>query len=319
MKQIKKSLIFIVKLGVTILLVYFIARKVGIREIQNSFVTIRSGLIIAFGFSILFNILKAYKWYCLIREVKSPEINLQNLGNPGELTIGNAFKSYFSGMAGGILTPGRVGEIARIVYLEKQPKSLIAYLVAVDKLFDVAVVLIMSLPGVLYFFKLPGIIGLFPILVLLVVIIYLPHLPVRWLNHLLKNTTFLMKKRERLDMIESGLQSISFSFKVKFLSITILSYGVVIWEFQQLVSNYQECGFMIALLCQPLIMLTNILPFTIGGIGVREGTAVILLAGFGIARTHALSAAFMLFVLNTAIPALIGVMLLFFRKNEAKK
>ena len=52
------------------------------------------------------------------------------------------------------------------------------------------------------------------------------------------------------------------------------------------------------------------LPIAVGGVGVREGTAVLLLRSFGIAEAAAFNAFFIHFVIVQLIPALVGALLM---------
>jgi len=146
--------------------------------------------------------------------------------------------------------------------------------------------------------------------------IFFPHYPPRWLNRVLAWTGKFAGARERLSLIEGEMEAMKMAFKLKFLGVTFSCYGVVIVEFYWLVNNYQSCRFDLVCLSQPLIMLVNIVPVTIAGLGVREGAAVVLLSSFGVAGPVAISSAFMLFLLNTAFPALIGVLLLLGRRKQ---
>jgi hypothetical protein len=55
-----------------------------------------------------------------------------------------------------------------------------------------------------------------------------------------------------------------------------------------------------------LILLTNLIPLTIGNLGIREGAAAFLLARFGVAAPAAVNAAFLLFLFDSVIPGLAG-------------
>lgn len=302
MKEVKKKIFFILKILLTIVLVYLVIAKIGFRDLKNSIQTIRYGVVIALFYSLVFTFIKALKWHYLVRQTSGKGSSL-----------GDAVKSYFVGMAGGLLTPGRVGEIARTVYLEKHRKSLVVYLVAVDKVFDITVVLLLALPGVYFFTGVLFAAGVGIMLAALLVGIFFPHYPPRWVNRFLERTLRTGKwpgVRERLYVIEGEMESIALKFKLKFLGVTLFCYGIVIVEFYWLVANYHHCRLAGIFLSQPLIMLVNIAPVTIAGLGVREGAAVVLLSSFGVPHSAAISSAFMLFLLNTAFPALVGVLLL---------
>jgi len=52
------------------------------------------------------------------------------------------------------------------------------------------------------------------------------------------------------------------------------------------------------------------LPFSVGDIGIREGTSKIVFSLYNIDKESAISAAFLLFVINILVPSLIGLFLI---------
>lgn len=299
MKEVKKRIFFIFKVLLTVLLVYLVIDKIGFGDLRNSIAIIRYSFAIALFYALVFTFIKVLKWHYLVSQTS------EKGSSPGD-----AAKSYLVGMVGGLLTPGRVGEIARTVFLEKHKKSLIVYLVAVDKVFDITVVVLLALPGLYYYTNWLVAAGAGVILAWLLTGVFFPHYPLRWLNRLLERTGKWAGVRERLALIEEEMKSMTMKFKLRFLGLTLLGYGMVIVEFFWLVDNYHPCRLALIFLAQPLIMLVNIVPITIAGLGIREGTAAVLLSPFGVPHSAALSSAFMLFLLNTALPALAGALLL---------
>jgi uncharacterized membrane protein YbhN (UPF0104 family) len=74
-----------------------------------------------------------------------------------------------------------------------------------------------------------------------------------------------------------------------------------------------------ALAAYPLVIFANIIPVTIGGVGVREGVSAIILGRFRVAPEVAVSASFLLFCINTLLPGLIGAFFVHrikFRNNK---
>ena len=61
----------------------------------------------------------------------------------------------------------------------------------------------------------------------------------------------------------------------------------------------------------PLVYLVTVLPVSIGGVGVREGTFVLLLAQFGVTPSDAVTLSFLEYLCRIAIAALAGVIQLF--------
>ena len=290
-----------------VVLVCLVIKKTGSANIADSLRTITYDLGLALLYALLFTFLKVLKWHRLVQ------------AGAGEgSSLGEAAKSYFVGMAGGLLTPGRVGEVARTMFLEIHEKSLVAYLVVLDRVFEVAAVLFLALPGLYYFlnpfFAALGVL----LLALLLAALYYPEYPLRWLCRVLERSGKFAGARQQLGRTEARIAAISPGAKLKQLGLSLLSYGIVFVQFYHLLNNYDQGRLPAVLLAQPLIMLTNIMPFTIGGLGIREGAAMVLLSRFGVPRAAAISSAFMLFLLNTALPAIIGA-LLFSLPREKKR
>jgi len=298
-KGIKGKAIFILKVAVSVILVCLVIARTGLGGIADSLRTIGPDLGLALACALLFTFLKVLKWHYLV------------LAAAGEgTTLGSAAKSFFVGMAGGLLTPGRVGEIARTVFMEKHSRGLIAYLVVVDRIFEITAVVFLALPGLLFYANFLAGAAAVLLLVVLLMVIYFPEYPPRWLHRILDRTGKFAAAREQLGRMELKIAAISPGVKFKQLLLAVLSYAVVILQFHHLLNNVHHSRLWMSVLAQPLIMLTNILPFTIGGLGIREGAAMVLLSPFAIPAAAAISAAFLLFLLNTALPALIGALVL---------
>ena len=69
----------------------------------------------------------------------------------------------------------------------------------------------------------------------------------------------------------------------------------------------------------PLVLMTNILPITIGNLGIREGTTIFLLDTFGISSEIAFNISIILFFMHSIIPAIIGLLLNNFDNKEKNK
>jgi len=187
--------------------------------------------------------------------------------------------------------------------------------VMIDRLFDLAVVLFLALFGLFHFASIyvfaaaAGLIGVF------FFAFFYPRRFLQWVVVLTKRFPYFSRFHSMFLSWVEKIAAVSLSFKVRFLFYTIISYVVVMMEFYFLVSNYRDVSIEAVILVQPVIMLVNILPITIAGLGVREGTAVLLLASFGIPAPAALSSAFWLFLLNTALPGIAGMVLLLFYRS----
>lgn len=89
--------------------------------------------------------------------------------------------------------------------------------------------------------------------------------------------------------------------------LSLVSFLLILAEFFFLVSAFEPIAFSVIILVTPLIIISNIIPISIMGLGVREGLSILLLSNYGIADSTAFSAAFLLFFFNNATISLIGI------------
>jgi uncharacterized membrane protein YbhN (UPF0104 family) len=107
-----------------------------------------------------------------------------------------------------------------------------------------------------------------------------------------------------------SLASLSPRVTTIFLSLTVAAFVVVLLQFAVILLSWRGWSPDIVILTFPLVILTNVLPITIGGLGVREAASAILLSHFGVPPSEAALAAFLMFGINTALPGLLGAALL---------
>jgi uncharacterized membrane protein YbhN (UPF0104 family) len=300
-----RKVLLLLKIAFSAALLYYVVSRIGLAAVAGSIRTITWHFGLAVLYSLLFTWVKAWKWHKLVRAAA---------GNGA--TFWEATTSYLVGMAGGLMTPGRVGELARGLVLKKQGKGLVSYLVIVDRIFELTAVLVLALPGLFHFASVAAAVAAGMLLALLLTIVFFPDYPLRWLQLILERAARLPAAREKLASMEMQIAAVPIAVKFKQLGLSFLGYGFVLIQFYHLLNNYHPSRLWTVWLTQPLIMLTNVLPFTIGGLGIREGTAWILLAPFGVPEAAAITSAFMLFLLNTALPGVVGAFLFILLHDE---
>ncbi|MBC7319482.1 flippase-like domain-containing protein [bacterium] len=283
----RNLLLNLVKVLVTVYIIYFLLKKTPLESIINSFARIRLLFFgIAFLIGLLFTLLKIYKWHLLVKDL-DPSIS-----------ISSSIDGYLSGMALGVVTPGRVGEVGRIVGIPSDKKFAGLGLVLWDKVFDLLVVVLLSLWGIWYFL---GHYILVIVALVLIGILFLVIQP-KYLEILLK---FPIVKR--YSQLLEGLRHLKMKTILICLSLTLVSYNLVLFEALFLLRAFGY-GFNLGIfIAYPLVMLANLIPITVGGLGVREGFSILLLSRFGILDTVAFNLAFLIFLINTALPAVWGL------------
>lgn len=297
-----RRLLFLIKAILTLAFLGLLITWIGWGKIRDQLLHEQNLAVIlpALALAVLFNLIKICKWQSMLRRTGAA------------IGFRQAAFSYLAGMAGGLFTPGRVGEVSRLACLPELKRSYVVAMTLLDRLLDVVVVVGLSLPGVLFFADYGLFWTMFAGCTAFLLILLLPFpIPV-WMLSRVKQILKSQKLKALLETCERGIAAVPRRGIALWLSWSLLGYAVVLLEFYGLLSASPAATLPAVLICQPLIMLTNILPMTIAGIGVREGTAAFLLGRFAIDPAAAVGAAFQLFVLNTALPGLVGVVLLFF-------
>lgn len=295
---------FFVKILITFLLVGVILKFVGFSEILNSFKTIQLGwFIAAFALAPIFLFFKIIKWQKLVKE-EIPDISFLK-----------SAVSFLAGWGVALLTPARVGELARAFYFDSGNRLRLISLVIFDKIFDFVVLVFLALFGLASFFS------WFHVILYLFIGIFLLMLLFRqsFIVTCMVNLSHILPFRSRLKKFLDGWKPISSKTLVLCLFYTFFAFFITIFQCYLLTNSFETVSLKVVFLVFPLVILSNAIPISIGGLGVREGAAVLLLSLFGVSKTAAINSAFLLFFINTIIPGLVGALFVSHLKFKQKR
>ncbi len=273
----------LIKVAVTIAILFFLLWKVkfnadGFSHILGS---LRLGyfLLSLFGVVLVLGI-KSYRWRILI-------------SNEGaSYSAYNAFGAYMASDAIGIITPGRIGEIARLYYVRQETdisfyaafKTLVS-----DRIFDFTMLGWFGLSGMMFYFKTfgdhPGIYYAIGVL-LLFIIGYI--VVIKLLALLLRS-----KKVSRFPVVrfvyESFLAVIG-NRAPRMWAITILAYSIFFgFSWLIMVALHLKPSYIDVVFIMSIMSLSTIIPLSVAGFGTREATLVLLFAYYGLASETAIS------------------------------
>jgi len=239
--------------------------------------------------------LRAWKWRFLLR------------GAAPDVTLAQAFRSYLGAMALGLVTPGRVGEFSRGLYLPQRSVQgwRGAGLVMIDNWLDFLAVLVWACLGWLVCFGAGGL-----ALGVLVALIFAP-IPF-WLRAAGGVTSWFPSRWGFRESARKGLaagEGITRSDYLGAFVAGLVSYGLEWLQIALLL------GFLAPTVPEPwrlagmmaLVSLANSFQVTLAGVGVREGIAMVLLAREGVGSEAAVLAAFLQSALILFLPALAGL------------
>jgi uncharacterized membrane protein YbhN (UPF0104 family) len=233
--------------------------------------------------------LKSLKWLVLSRQVS------------GANTFAGATLSYLRGCSLAIVTPSRTGEVARIVGMFGNPIHLACQTV-VDKLVELLMVAFFALYGSYIYLSFREFCDL---LIVLGAVLVACILLVQWSR---KNVHSNVPKL--LSQAIEGFRATSKASLSAVGFLTLATFTVYFVQAYLLLNARYVINLRDVLAIFPLVLLTNTIPITIGGLGIREGVAVSLLGHVGVSSTVAIDTSLALFIFDTVFPGILGAIVI---------
>jgi len=343
----KKSRLFrwLIRLGGTVLLLFLLWRlnldptKIveDLRQANGWLVGL--AVILVFPFIAL----KAWRW----------RIILKDLGMP--ISAGEAYRLYAVGLAAGSFTPGQAGDAIKAWYLREIGYPLSAALVSIilDRLFDLAVLLLLAAGGLLFLGtnfagELPALLLLLIATLIAVLILALPtsrNYVLKLIFKLVRGSKFqvqdaadsltpqvLHPKFEPARMtLEQGqnpkteaqnLELETANLKLRLLPIfgaTLLGSALALFRVWLLALALDlTLNPLQVVAVSSLATAVSLVPVSVGGIGARDITLVGILTKLGYVREKAISLSTLILLLNL-VNLIVGYAIWFSRPNKIDK
>jgi uncharacterized membrane protein YbhN (UPF0104 family) len=285
---------FTVRFLISITVLALLIRSVSWSDISEALVSANRRLL-AVGslFAVPIVLLKGVKWWLLLRHA--------GIGVPLRKTA----LSYMAGLGFGLVTPGRVGELARIwvLGLDKKDYLVAGTLVLVDRLTDLAALLAVVSFSVFYFFGAWWLAGYLLLGAVGGALWF-------WLTRRFRNAPdnahgkggFLAKVMSAA----AGLSPQHIAIYVT-LGLMVTMCGVcMVYTF---LNAMQPVAFIDCLSAVPPVFMNSILPVTIGGVGVRELIMTAVCEQIGVESAVAVSAILLYFAGSMLLPGALGLAL----------
>lgn len=250
----------------------------------------------AFFLSVLMVVVRWFNWHLLV-----------NAGL-GKTEAKETFASLLGSMSFALVTPARVGDLSRVAFLKSPRRAEASGLVLIDRFIDLSVVLILGTIGMSIFFGTKTL----PLLIFANIFLFVGIFK---LSFFLKLGARLLPHKKIKSITSDaalGLSRLTLRVLAINLTITILLNFLDILSLYVLVKALGVDNFKAVVFVYPIVMLSTLIPITVSGIGVREGTSVALFALFSIAKEVAFNATFLAYLVNSLFPAICG--LYFFRQ-----
>jgi uncharacterized membrane protein YbhN (UPF0104 family) len=283
------------KLLVSGLLLAIIAWKVGPAALLATLRRLDTEvLILALVLTVGFILGRSAKWMLLARAAL-----------PG-LTFRESVVSLMGGMGLGMITPGRAGEFTRVAFLPGGDRLTLIGLFAVDRVMDLQTIALFGMLAL----PLLGYGGYFAIALAVCSIsigcLYVARRaqgPLIALAQRLPLRRFTVRLLAALEGLSPGRITAALLVGI---GATLIGYG----QFFVLLRPYADLPLAAVVLTFSIMILSNLLPITIGGLGVREALSVLLLRRYGVSDAVAVNAAFLSYLTNTVLPGIVGSFLL---------
>jgi uncharacterized protein (TIRG00374 family) len=285
---------YFIKVLFTLVLLIYLIKTLKAKDLYETIVNSDfKYLFLSLILTPIFIVFKTLKWHLLVLNSGNRERYITSL------------KAILIGLGFGIFTPGRIGEIIRVKFYKGGDKTFLGVLFIAERLFDFLSIIFISL----YFIQLNFGYS-YSIIVFLFIILILLNL-----DKLIPFYNIIPRKVFHLD-IGKYLKKINNSYNVltpyrntTYFLLAIFNWGIVIIQYYLIINMFNKVNFEVVVLGVPLIQMSNLIPITIGGIGVREYLSIHVLKLYGVPEQVAAISSFLVYGIDIVLPGIMGIIL----------
>ncbi len=276
----KKKLRWGLQIFSSIIILYFILKKIHLQEIVGNLEKIPISLIIYLFFWMLIKSgFQLLNWYHFLK------LNKKYRTNKSEI-----IKTFFIGNALKFALPGGYATFGKAFFLNNSKKD--SFLsVAFEKFILTWVNLLSFLIGLYYYFdEFSRIYGL----IILVIFFIFPFL-IPFLKR-------FYSKDNHVAYFEQYKSKISTT-----IFLQIVQKLITIYQYYLLLNFFGKITFIKNMMASFIVLGSNLIPITISGLGLRESFAMNIYPKYGISAETAVSVSLIIFFINNVIVALPGL------------
>ncbi|MBX7150324.1 flippase-like domain-containing protein [bacterium] len=319
--SLKKTLLLLIKIGITVFLFYFIATKIQLTEIRAEFSEINWN---AFGIGLAMTIpnilIQHYKWRYLTH-ILNPAISNRDI-----------FASLMCGFSIGLVTPGRLGELGKGLFLTSVRRSEITGMSIIDKVFSQLALSVFGLIGMVMMIEFqfqPGteiktLVIIFGVLLITILsmVAFVPE-RVRDVIRSSKKIFHYAPFRDKIFSLISASENFKKHHFAPSLAYALIFQLIIYVQFYWFINAFTPMPISDGLIGASSVMFAkSLLPIALMDIGVREGASIYFLGKLGISASAAFNASIMIFLSNVLLPGVIGLFYLvhfnFFKRHDSR-
>lgn len=300
--QLYKCINLLIRITIGVSAVWLIVDKLKNNFLVNfqqiNLIAINFNLIIVALLMVILNWgIEAIKWRYSIRNVQ-------------KISILKAVKITITGITLGLITPNRIGEIpSRALLLNRKLFKELTLKTLVSSFSQVLITLLLGVIGLIFTFHQFNL-GIHPIilivgLIIVTLILFLAYFKVNKLEKLLNKFSYFKEKE-----IFKALSGFSFIELLNLLLMSLLRYLVFSFQFYLLISAFGIPLISIHHICLIAVcfMIASFIPtILISEIGVRGAVAIFVFGTISNLEFQIIMASILLWLINVALPALIGI------------
>ncbi|MGH9395541.1 MAG: lysylphosphatidylglycerol synthase transmembrane domain-containing protein [Terriglobia bacterium] len=241
-------------------------------------------LVCALGTTAVMLCLRFTKWHLLLAEDHIPRNRRESA------------RSLFGAYALASVTPGRLGDFGRCIFMREGRRTRTLLYTLVDKLFDLWA--IMSLAFASLFLFVPWEVGMAAMAA------WLGLIPLcMWGGRFVPDADRASGRLHRLIEIWKAVEKIAVR-RFAAWSVCVCAMDMLTLFF--LLKAFHGADFRVAFATYPWLVIAGSLPISFGGLGPREGLSALLLPLFAVPAAVAVNVSLVFFALTALVPAALG-------------
>ncbi|MFW5781762.1 MAG: lysylphosphatidylglycerol synthase transmembrane domain-containing protein [Candidatus Muiribacteriaceae bacterium] len=198
-------------------------------------------------------------------------LTVKNFYPEYDISLLRCYMIYYAGLFSGSLTPSRTGELVKIRYIDSVKKTQGIYIVIMDRLFDIFGIALCGLAALYYInyrfvFDNRQVLILFSLLIVLFFLFFFFIFP-------------YFRKRIDIDILRKYLFADNL-FQI--ISLTLCGFAVYfLWYFVLSRAGGIDIPYITLFFIQSIVIVVNLLPVTIMGMGTREAVYLYFMKDYG--------------------------------------
>lgn len=305
-----RTLFFLLKILISGIILFVLVQKISLPGLWTAVKSAENLFIVTACLLLPLNLFLQYlKWKLVIHQF-----------NP-KVRSNDVLSSLFIGILFGLVTPGRIGDYARTLFVKDVDKTELLGLFLVDKAITLFAIYLLGALGLLQFVSILMQNCILTIIIVLGLFFLITgYIFYRRGFRFHPQNWILVKKVSFLIHLFKGVGHISRPLVRKLVFLTFIHVFTYCTQLFLLILAFHPIAFPNAMSAAFAVMFTkSVLPISFGDLGVREGAAVYFFGRFGVPSAAAFNASLLLFLINILIPGLIGIFVFMLRRNLYNK